>query len=202
MKKEIVVISAKYGTAGIWDSWDEKPVSGTEVFNFLMSDAGMQWFNLDEKCEKYGDVGYYMYRAAKLIGKKEEYQIPGDLNIWYLGCNEKMGLIKYKDQDWLWNFGESSFGIVRAAITTMHQDDFFTGMQYHKLMKACAEGERIDNAYKIGDYLRAKSSWWKVWRKPKEWRNDSKAFFGLAKSGMESKGYKITNFGNEEVVHK
>jgi len=138
-----------------------------------------------------------MYSVLKYFYKKEEYLIPGDLNIWYLGCNEKFGVIQYKGKEWKWNFGESSFDRVREAIMYMHQDLFITTKQFIKLMKACNEGELIDDAYSIGDYLETKSSWWRSWKKPNEWRSSSKEYFNIVKKDLEKENFKITSFGNE-----
>ena len=61
------------------------------------------------------------------------------------------------------------------------------------------EGELIDNAYEIGNYLQTKNKFWKTWEKPADFRSESAKFFGASKSDLENAGFKITTFGNEEM---
>ena len=79
--------------------------------------------------------------------------IPGDCNLWYLGCNEKFGELVLEDKVWKWSFGESSFDSVEAFVSTLYQRKLISGMQFHTLMGKIDEGRLIDNMYDIKDYL-------------------------------------------------
>lgn len=79
--------------------------------------------------------------------------IPGDCNLWYLGCNEKFGHLQLDDKVWNWGFGESSFDNLEAFVSALYQKKLISGLQFHTLMSKIAEGRRIDNMYHIRDYL-------------------------------------------------
>ena len=197
MKKEKVSFGVKYNTGSIESDWDsENPVDGRIVFNALMKDAKMQWnWRFDRLGLKYGLLGCFLVDILKFFGVEDYYRIPGDRIIWYLGSSEKFGSISYKDKTWIWNFGTSSFDIVRGSIEWMYVDGFFTSDQYHQLCDAIEEGRKIDDAYKIGDYLMTKSSWFKKWEKPKPWREDSAKYFNTVKKTLEDKGFEIQQWG-------
>jgi len=165
IKKEFVHFYAKIYCESFPEyPWGNNLASGKEVFDFLTSDANQQY---DEN----------------------ENLIPGDKVIWYLGCNEKFGTIKYKDKEWSWEFGESTFSNVVGVIEYMYQDDFFNASQYKKLMELIEEGKLIDNMYEIGNYLKCKSEG-KEWKTPADFRPATKEFFREAKESMEKAGYK------------
>jgi len=108
-----------------------KMATGQEIYDFLMKDAGL--------C------------------KDENNQvIPGDCNLWYLGCNDKYGLLQYKHIIKKWDLGESSFDRVEAFISLLYLDKVFTDEQYRNLISRCYEGRQIDNMYLIRDYLISK----------------------------------------------
>jgi hypothetical protein len=65
--------------------------TGFEIYEFLMKDAG-QCF------DESGDL------------------IPGDCNLYYLGCNEKSGHIQLDEKVWSWSFGKSSFDNPEAFV--------------------------------------------------------------------------------------
>ena len=146
-----------------WEESDD--VTEEQVFNFLMSDV---------ECQR----------------NEGENTIPGDLVIWYLGCNEKFGTIQYKGKSWDWSFGESTFSRVREAIDYMYKDGFFSKVHYLKLIEVIEEGEKIDNMYEIGNYLTAKSEG-RAWLKPADFRESSKQFFGNVIQSLEENGFKI-----------
>ena len=77
-----------------------KLATGKEIYDFLMKDAGL--------C---------MDDNGQLI--------PGDCNLWYLGCNEKSGCLKYKDKVFQWDFGESSFARLISFIGMIYKDGVF-----------------------------------------------------------------------------
>jgi hypothetical protein len=116
--------------------------SGREIYDFLMMNANLCF-------DKKGTL------------------ILGDCNLWYPGCNDSYGLLRYKDTFLSWDVGESSFAIVEAFISLIYIDRIFTKEQYQTLMKKSQEGRLIDNIYDIPKYLMAKEQG-KPWTKSKE----------------------------------
>jgi len=105
--------------------------TGQEIYEFLIKDAG-------------------------LCKDENNEVIPGDCNLWYLGCNDKYGILQYKNIIKQWDLGESSFDRVEAFISLLYLDKVFTDEQYRNLISRCYEGRKIDNMYLIRDYLIAK----------------------------------------------
>jgi len=105
--------------------------TGEELYNFLIASCGHAFD---------GDT-----------------MLEGDLNIWYLGCNEKFGEIHYKDKVWKWGHYESSFANVFALVNAVYKDGHFTDTQYvmllSKIMEAVLE---FNDMYHMVDYLRHK----------------------------------------------
>jgi len=132
MQERVYVnIYCKIHTDNFSDEMVEKMATGSEIYEFLMKDA--------DQC--YDDKGEI---------------IPGDSNIWYLGCNEKCGCLVYENNISSWGLGESSFKRVRLFVDIMHRDGLFTREQYHNLIKKIREGRRINDMYAIDDYLISK----------------------------------------------
>jgi hypothetical protein len=127
--------------------------TGQEIYEFLMRDAGM--------CRDDDDQA-----------------VPGDCNLWYLGCNEKFGCLKYRDKALSWDFGESSFARVTTFIGMLYRDGVFTCEQFKNLFEKILEGRQIDCMYDIRDYLLAKREGrpWTKTKKAKEFRTDIKGF--------------------------
>jgi len=127
-KKFFVNIYAKIFTDSFSDEMVNRYAAGTEVYNFLMKDA----------CQCIDENGD---------------SIPGDSNLWYLGCNEKFGSMVYKDHKLNWSFGEASFDRVEEFITLIYNDGNFTELQYQALMIKLIEGRLIGDLNKIKGYL-------------------------------------------------
>jgi hypothetical protein len=127
-KKVFVSIYCKIYTDNFSEEMVDRMATGNEIYEFLMQDAG--------QC--FDDSGNLL---------------PGDCNIWYLGCNEKVGHLQLDDKVWNWSFGESSFDTVEAFVSTLYQKKLISGFQFHTLMGKIDEGRRIDNMYLILDYL-------------------------------------------------
>ena len=102
--------------------------TGQEIYEFLMRDARQC---LDENVQL----------------------IPGDCNLWYLGCNEKFGHLALGYDLWSWNIGESSFDKVQAFVSMLFKKGLVSMQQYQTMMDKIAEGRLIDNMYDIKDYL-------------------------------------------------
>jgi hypothetical protein len=143
-KKVFINIYCKIYTDNFSDEMVNRKATGKEIYNFLTKDAGL---SVDENGEL----------------------IPGDCNIWYLGCNDKFGCLRYKDTFLSWDFGESSFAIVEAFITLIYIDKVFTQEEYQVLMEKSKEGRLFDNMYDIPRYLKAKCEG-RPWAKTKEAR--------------------------------
>jgi len=145
-----------------------RKATGNEIFDFLMKDA--------EHC--FDDT---------------DQIIPGDCNIWYLGCNEKFGFLKYGDKEFQWSFGESSFDRVEKFITLIYNDGLFTEQQYQILMEKIQEGRGIDNMYLIKEYLICKNDDRKWIRsgEPTEFRSEIKSIVSGTQEAIKKMGYKI-----------
>jgi hypothetical protein len=127
-KKAYVSIYCKIYAENFSNEMIGQKATGTEIYNFLMKDAGL-----------YAD--------------KNDQPLPGDANIWYLGSNEKFGSLVYNDRIWNWGYGESSFDIVADFIRAIHEDGLFTEEQYQNLMGKIKEGRKIKDMYAIGNHL-------------------------------------------------
>ncbi|MBA7694036.1 hypothetical protein ES703_102637 [subsurface metagenome] len=167
-KKVFVNIFCKIYADSFSDEMANRVATGQEIYDFLMRDA--------QQC--YDD---------------EEKVIPGDCNLWYLGCNQKFGHFRYKNNISTWGFGESSFDRVETFISLMYRDGLFTQEQYQALMDKIKEGRCIDNMYDIKDYLickRAGRSWSKT-REASEFREEMKRSAAAIVKYFQAKGYRV-----------
>jgi hypothetical protein len=165
-KKVFINIYCKIYTDSFSDEMVNRMATGTEIFDFLMKDAGLSF---DE----------------------EEDLIPGDCNLWYLGCNEKFGCLRVKDRIMEWDFGESSFDRVESFISLIYLEGFFTDEQYQTLMEKIKEGRQVDNMYDLAKYLIAKRGG-KPWVKTEEagrFRDDMKRFVGKVKEHLKHEDF-------------
>ena len=103
-------------------------VTGDEVFEFLVRDCG----------NSFNSAGI---------------RIPGDYNIWYLGCGDKSGHLTYNRHKITWCMGESSFKNVENFVRRIYLDGHFTTKQFQILMDIIEEGRNIDCLYDIPQYL-------------------------------------------------
>ena len=141
-KKVFVSIYCKIFNDSFSDEMVDRVATGKEIYEFLMKDAGL---SVDENGEL----------------------IPGDCNLWYLGCNEKFGCLRYKDHILSWDFGDSSFDRVESFIFLLYFEKVLTEEEYEILMTKIQEGRTIDNMYDIPKYLKTKREG-KPWTKTKE----------------------------------
>ena len=130
-RKAMVSISCKIYTNNFSEEMVDKTATGQEIYDFLMKDSGNCFDERDQL-------------------------IPGDCNLWYLGCNEKFGELRYNNKVWRWGFGESSFYNVEMFVTWGYMDGMFTPKQYQTLIEKIEEGKRIGDMYRIRDYLLCK----------------------------------------------
>lgn len=166
--KVFISIYCKIYTDSFSDEMFDQMATGQDIYDFLMKDA--------QHC--YDD---------------NDHLIPGDCNLWYLGCNEKFGELRYGDKVFRWSFGESSFDRVEEFVSIIHKDGLFTEQQFQTLMDKINEGRLIDNMYDIGDYLVCKRegrSWSKT-KKACEFRNDMKEFIATTIGYLQGKGYQV-----------
>lgn len=142
--------------------------TGQEIYEFLKRDAGL--------CEDEHN-GYE--------------KIPGDCNIWYLGCNENFGCLKYEDKVFIWDFGESSFARVTIFIGMLFKEGIFTIEQFRNLFDKILEGRQIDCMYDINDYLLAKrvGKPWTKTKRAKEFRTDIKGFVARVEKHFQDEGF-------------
>ena len=167
-KKVYVSIYCKIYTDCFSDEMFNRKATGQEIYEFLLKDA-KQCFDESNKF------------------------IPGDCNLWYLGCNEKFGELVLEDKVWKWSFGESSFDNVEAFVSTLYQKKLITGFQFHTLMGKIDEGRQIDNMYDIKDYLVCKREGrlWSKTQKASMFRDEMKRFVTNVESNLQNGGYQV-----------
>ncbi len=141
-KKVFVSIYCTIFNDSFSDEMLNRMATGQEIYDFLMKDAGLS-------TAEYGEL------------------IPGDCNLWYLGCNDKFGCLRYKDHIFSWDFGDSSFDRVESFVFLLYFDKVLTKEQFEALMVKIQEGRSIDNMYDIPRYLQAKRDG-KSWTKTKD----------------------------------
>jgi len=139
-QRALVTLWCKIYTNNFSEEMLHKMVTGQEIYDFLMKDSGNCFDDHDRL-------------------------IPGDCNLWYLGCNEKFGEIRYNNKIWRWGFGESSFEHVDMFVAWIYMDEMITQKQYQSLIEKIEEGKRIGDMYRIKDYLLCKRNG-KPWPMP------------------------------------
>ena len=167
-KKVYVNIYCKIYTDSFSDEMLNRKVTGQEIYEFLMNDSQ---HCLDDN--------------RKII--------PGDCNLWYLGCNEKFGELVLENKVWKWSFGESSFDNVQAFVSMLYDKDLISKQQCRALMDKIAEGRLIDNMYDIKDYLICKRegrSWSKT-ENALRFRDEMKRFVTNVESNLQNGGYQV-----------
>ena len=154
------------------DTFDEKMsdrlTTGTGIYDFLMEDANL------------------------CVGEDGQI-IPGDCNLWYLGCNEKFGFMVLEDAIWTWDPGESSFDIPLAYVIELKTLGIITNEQFQILIDKIAEGQSVDNMYDIADYLLCKRDG-KPWSKTEDattFRDDIKRMIGDVGKSFRDNGYQF-----------
>ncbi len=167
-KKVFVSIYCKIFTDCFSQEMIDRMATGDEIYEFLMKDAGMCM-------EDDGQI------------------IPGDCNLWYLGCNMKFGFLKYQNISLEWGFGESSFNRVEAYVTYLYLDKIFTMDQFSMLMARIGQGRQIDCMYDIKDYLIAKKKGipWDKTEEADTFRDEMKEYVGRVTEHLEKEGYQI-----------
>ena len=165
-KKIFVSIYCKIFTDSFSNEMISRMATGEEIYSFLMKDAGMTF---DE----------------------QGHLIPGDCNLWYLGCNEKFGCLRVKDKILEWDFGESSFDRVESFISLIYLEGVFSDEHYRILMDKIDEGRQVDNMYDLAKYLIAKREG-KPWVKTEEalrFRDDMKRFVAKVKDHLKQEDF-------------
>lgn len=147
------------------DGMFNKMATGKEIYDFLMEDAGMCWMDNEP--------------------------IPGDCNLWYLGCNKKYGVLQFKNIIMDWGFGESSFDRVEAFVLMVYLEGVFTEEQYRNLIVKIQEGRQIDNMCDIKAYLiaRRKGRPWVKTREAAEFRENVKKFVARVQKHLQDEGF-------------
>jgi len=167
-KKVFASIYCKIYTDNFSEEMIGRMATGDEIYEFLMKDAG-QCFD------------------------ESGNPIPGDCNLWYLGCNEKFGHLQLDDKAWNWSFGQSSFDTLEAFVSALYQKELISGFQFHTLMGKIDEGCRIDNMYLITNYLLAKRDRIPWVKRPdaSNFRNDIKQMVGQTVKSLRFHGYQV-----------
>jgi hypothetical protein len=171
MDKDRKVFTSIYAKIYL-DTFDEnmadRLATGTEIYDFLMADANL------------------------CVGEDGQL-IPGDCNLWYLGCNEKFGFMVLEDAIWTWDPGESSFDIPLAYVVELKTLGIITKKQFQILIDKIAEGRLIDNMYDIGKYLSSKQEGiaWNKKQDAGKFRDDIKRMIGGVQKSFKDNGYQL-----------
>jgi hypothetical protein len=146
----------------------DRITTGDEVFAFLVRDSG---------------------NAFNPSGVR----IPGDHNLWYLGCNEKRGHLVYNNHYISWGYGESSFDHVEEFVRLLFEEGHFNSKQFHIIMEILEEGRKIDCIYDIPRYLITKRRG-RPWTKTPESENFRQRMKELSRHvimAFEDSGYTL-----------
>ena len=167
-RKVFTSIYAKIYLDTFGEGMADRLATGAEIYEFLMQDANL------------------------CVGEDGRI-IPGDINLWYLGCNEKFGFMVLEDAIWTWDPGESSFDIPLAYVIELNTLGVITNDQFQILVDQIDEGRLIDNMYDIGKYLLCKQldNTWN--RKPDagKFRDDIKHMMGGVEKSFRDNGYQV-----------
>ena len=169
-KDKLVFISiyAKIYSDTFSDRLENRLTTGNAIYDFLMEDA----------CHCFSEDGQI---------------IPGDHNLWYLGCNEKFGFLVVEDSIWTWESGESSFDIVEAFVQEINSMGLSTAEQFRTLKDKISEGRLFDCMYDIGAYLISKRDGI-AWNKTPEalnFRENIKRMAGDTEKYFRDEGYQF-----------
>ena len=172
MKKEdrkvTVSIFCKIYTENFSEDMVNRQATGQEIYEFLLRDARQCFDSIGEP-------------------------IPGDCNLWYLGCNEKFGQLALENDLWSWGFGESSFDKVQAFVSMLFKKGLVSIQQHQTLMDKIAEGRQIDNMYDIKDYLICKKEGRSWIKRPgaETFRSDMKQRVLEVERSFQQNGYQF-----------
>lgn len=167
-RKIFVDIYCKIYADTFSNKMNNRMATGQQIYEFLMSDA-------------------------QLCFDDDEQLIPGDCNLWYLGCNEKFGSLRFESKEWGWSFGESSFDWVKEFVTAIYDEGLFTEQQFQSLTDKINEGRLVDNMYDLKDYLICKSED-RPWTKTQEaykFRDEMKQMVADTERILTDKGYQV-----------
>lgn len=169
-KKVFVSIYCKIYNDSFSPEMVNRMATGKEIHDFLLKDAGL--------CRDDNDQ-----------------LIPGDCNLWYLGCNEKFGCLRYQDKVLSWEFGESSFSRITIFLGMLYRDKVLTCEQFQNLFDKTLEGRQVDCMYDIKDHLLAKKAG-KPWVKTKracEFRTNIKGFVARMERHFQQEEFLLFN---------
>jgi hypothetical protein len=167
-QKVFVSIYCKIFTDNFSDEMINVFTTGQKIYEFLIKDASQCFYDNGEP-------------------------IPGDYNLWYLGCNEKFGHLVLDDSYWHWSFGESSFDTVEAFVSVLYERQLISKKQFQTLINKVDEGRRFDNMYDIRDYLVFKRLGipWVKRSDSLKFRDDMKQMVAEVKSSFRDRGYQF-----------
>ena len=118
--------------------------------------------------------------------------IPGDHAIWYLGSNEKFGILQVGELVSEWSFGESCWDRVFVFLHLLHTKGIFTEAQFSHLIDLTAEGsEAFDDMYQIPAYLKAKHSGQKWIKKQTDTKEAMKKMIRSVKVMFTKNGWQV-----------
>jgi hypothetical protein len=167
-KRVFVSIYCKIYANSFSESMINVYASGTEIYGFLLKSAGVCF-------------------------DPDGFPLPGDCNLWYLGCCEKFGHMVLGDDVWNWSHGQSSFDTVEAFALKLHEIGLSTEEQHQTLMAKIEEGRQFDCMFQIWKYLDAKDRGlpWVKEPDPDSYREYIKSTVTGVKESLEKKGYEV-----------
>jgi hypothetical protein len=167
-KRLFVSIYCKIYTNSFSEQMINVYATGTEIYEFLMKSAGCCF---DPDC----------------------FPLPGDCNLWYLGCCEKFGHLIVGDESCQWGMGESSFNTVEAFVQRLHELGLITPDQHQALMDKIEEGRQFDCMHQIWEYLDAKDHGlpWIKEPDPRSCRREIKSMITGVKESLAQEGYEV-----------
>jgi len=126
------------------------------------------------------------------IDPDTEEPLPGDYAIWYLGCNEKFGVLAVNEIYLRWGFGESNWDRVLLFLRELSDRSIITIPQYIHLIGLVEEGmNAFDDMYEIPAYLKAKRDKLPWTKKQTDTKDRIKVMIGAVKQQFESQGFEI-----------
>jgi len=136
------------------------------------------------------DITNFLLSDCRHSFEDEDVLVPGDLIIWYLATNEKVGHMIVDGMSIEWGWGESSWDKVKRFVNHLRDCEIINHNQQSRLINAICEGEsNFSFMYDITPYLVSKRDG-KDWKHPgNEGREHSKEFFSHVKKSFEGEGF-------------
>ncbi|MCG6535592.1 MAG: hypothetical protein L7F78_13080 [Syntrophales bacterium LBB04] len=145
-----------------------KEAAGEEIYRFLIKELGYAY---DPATDKF---------------------IPGDYVLWYLGSNEKFGVLQVMDSVSEWTFGGSHWERVYTFLAILHEINILSDEQFNHLIAITNEGSSaFDDMYEIPAYLKAKHSGQKWIKRQTDTKDKMQEIIGNIHDILTTNGWQI-----------